>query len=563
MRRGLDARRVDPGSRGRAAAAAQSMQRQDLEIVDCLLPPQVRQVGGRTFSTPRRPTRTTETECRVRGGEWVSYDRAKLETALGIWQAAAESGDAEAQTVVGEIYEKGLGTAPDYARAASWYRKAADQGHARAQFNLGTLYEQGLGVEKDALQALNLYRSAGGLEGDVGYEEAYRRELEQQRAELEKAIEERDHQIDALEQQIEELERKLEAQGSASAELTGQIASLNALLAQLRREREGSQTRLTSLPPSRTREPSAGRTPDTSAAPADGATPRQLAGLGLGRYYALVIGNQNYRRIEPLVTPINDARRAAQVLKDDYGFAVTVVDDADDVAMLRALNDLNGILKPEDNLLIYYAGHGTRLRSGDRETGYWLPVNADPPPTDTFWVATEQVTGHLARLPARRVLVVADSCYAGLLSDDPSFLMRQDASRVSLDYVRIRLAEARTAAHFIGRRPAGARYRRRGKLGLCARVSRCAGIEPRCPVGAGAVCAAAEPRQGGSRPHRISPGAGIQGNQGCRARDRRLLLRAGERPALSPSAAAVIACGRAGDRGQPGRCEHWRDDSDP
>jgi len=424
---------------GATAAAAQSMQRKDLEIVDCLLPPQVRQVGGRTFSTPRRPTRTTETECRVRGGEWVSYDRAKLETALGIWQAAAESGDAEAQTVVGEIYEKGLGTAPDYPRAASWYRKAADQGHARAQFNLGTLYEQGLGVEKDALQALNLYRSAGGLEGDVGYEEAYRRELEQQRAELEKAIEERDHQIDALEQQIEELEGKLEAQGSASAELTGQIASLNALLAQLRREREGSQTRLTSLPPSRTREPSPGRTPDTSAAPADGATPRELAGLRLGRYYALVIGNQNYRRIEPLVTPINDARRAAQVLKDDYGFTVTVVDDADDVAMLRALNDLNGILKPEDNLLIYYAGHGSRLRTGNRETGYWLPVNADPPPTDTFWVANEQVTGHLARLPARRVLVVADSCYAGLLSDDPSFLMRQDASRVSLDYVRIRL----------------------------------------------------------------------------------------------------------------------------
>ena len=54
-------------------------------------------------------------------------------------------------------------------------------------------------------------------------------------------------------------------------------------------------------------------------------------------------------------------------------------------------------------------------------------------------MANEQVTGHLARLPARRVLVVADSCYAGLLSDDPHFLMRQDASRVSLDYVRIRL----------------------------------------------------------------------------------------------------------------------------
>ena len=426
---------MPPGS---AAAATQATQRKDLEIVDCLLPPQVRQVGGRTFSTPRRPTRTTETECRVRGGEWVSYDRAKLETALVIWQGAADAGDAEAQTVVGEIYEKGLGTTPDYGRAADWYRKAADQGHARAQFNLGTLYEQGLGVEKDPLQALNLYRAAGGLEGDVGYEEAYRQELTRQRAELQKAIDERDRQIDALEQQIDELERKLEAQGSASAELTRQIDSLNTLLAQLRREREGSQARLTSLPPSRTREPSPGRTPEGNTA-ATGASLRQVAGLGLGRYYALVIGNQNYRRIEPLATPIADARRAARVLERAYGFTVTVVDDADDVAMLRALNDLNGVLKPEDNLLIYYAGHGTRLRTGDREAGYWLPINADPPPTDTFWVANEQVTGHLARLPARRILVVADSCYAGLLSDDPSFLMRQDVSRVSLDYVRVRL----------------------------------------------------------------------------------------------------------------------------
>ena len=425
-----------------SAAAQPSMQRQDLEIVDCLLPPQVRRVGGRTFQTPRRPTRTTLTECRVRGGEWVEYDRANLESALRIWLESAQSGDAEAQTTVGEIYERGLGTAPDYAKAAEWYRKAADQDHARALFNLGTLYEQGLGVEKDALQALNLYRDAGGLEGDVGFEEGYRQELERQRAELEKSIDERDRQIDALQKQVDELERKLKSQASASQGMSGEIAALSALLAQLRKERDGSRVKLDSLPtaPARTREPSSGRSAGAAQpSPASVASPRQIAGLGLGRYYALVIGNQNYRRIEPLQTPINDARRAARVLKDGYGFSVTVIDDADDVTMLRALNDLNGVLKPDDNLLIYYAGHGTRLRTGAREAGYWLPVNADPPPTDTFWVANEQVTGHLARLSARRVLVVADSCYAGLLSDDPSFLMRQDPSQVSLDYVRIRL----------------------------------------------------------------------------------------------------------------------------
>src|SRR4029453_2784925 len=130
-----------------------------------------------------------------------------------------------------------------------------------------------------------------------------------------------------------------------SAELTGQIASLNALLAQVRREREGSQTRLTSLPPSRTPEPWPGGARDTSAAPADGATPRQLSGLGLGRYYALVIGNQNYRRIESLATPIADAHRAARALREGDGFTVTVVDDAEDGAVLRALNRRNARAK--------------------------------------------------------------------------------------------------------------------------------------------------------------------------------------------------------------------------
>jgi hypothetical protein len=420
------------------ATAAPAMQRQDVEIVDCLLPPQIRQLGGRSFSTPRRPTRITLAECRVRGGEWVAFDRANLETALSIWLEAAQAGDPEAQTVVGEIYEKGLGTAPDFAKAAEWYGKAAAQGHARARFNLGTLYEQGLGVAQDPLKALNLYREAGGLEGDLGFEQAYRAELERQRTELTRRIEDRDRQIEALERRVQELERDLATQTGSAQAASRELSALKDLLTQLREERDGSRTRLASLPPARTREPSASATAGSTTPPAQ-ATPRQLAGLGLGRYYALVIGNQNYRRIEPLATPINDARRAAQVLADVYGFSVTVVDDADDVAMLRALNDLNGVLEPEDNLLIYYAGHGTRLRSGDHETGYWLPVNADPPPTDTYWIANEQVTGHLARLPARRVLVVADSCYAGLLADDPSFLMHQDPSRVSLDYVRIRL----------------------------------------------------------------------------------------------------------------------------
>src|SRR5690606_30659130 len=119
---------------------------QELQVVDCLLPGQVRVVGGRPYQTPRRPARTTAADCGARGGEYLAYDRADYRSALNVWLPTAEQGDAEAQTMVGEIYERGLGAEPNYEAAAEWYRRAAEQGFSRAQFNLGTLYEQGLGV---------------------------------------------------------------------------------------------------------------------------------------------------------------------------------------------------------------------------------------------------------------------------------------------------------------------------------------------------------------------------------------------------------------------------------
>ena len=119
------------------SAATQGMvTRQDLEIVDCLLPGVVRSVGNTTYLTQRRPTRTTASECHIRGGEYTAYDRADSKSALRVWMAAAQGGDADAQNNVGEIYERGLGGAPDYVNAANWYRKAADQGYARAMINL-------------------------------------------------------------------------------------------------------------------------------------------------------------------------------------------------------------------------------------------------------------------------------------------------------------------------------------------------------------------------------------------------------------------------------------------
>jgi predicted nucleic acid-binding Zn-ribbon protein len=133
-------------------------------VVDCLLPGQVRKLGrATTFLTPRRPIRTSGVNCEIRGGEYVSVDRADFSSSLAVWLPTAQAGDAKAQAYVGRIYADGFGREPDYLQAASWYQKASDQGYAQAMIDLGQLYERGLGVAKDPVKAVALYRKASGL----------------------------------------------------------------------------------------------------------------------------------------------------------------------------------------------------------------------------------------------------------------------------------------------------------------------------------------------------------------------------------------------------------------
>lgn len=159
----------------------------DYVLVDCLLPGQIRQLGtSMTYLSPRRSVKSTKSDCAIRGGEFVLFDRSDYGSALQVLRPKAQAGDPVAQTYLGEIYEKGLGLpAPDHAAAVSWYRQAAEQGYAPAQTALGSLYERGLGVPADKTKALDLYRRAAGLSADrlvfestlKSQQEAFRREI--------------------------------------------------------------------------------------------------------------------------------------------------------------------------------------------------------------------------------------------------------------------------------------------------------------------------------------------------------------------------------------------------
>src|SRR5258708_35749007 len=64
----------------------------------------------------------------------AAYNRGDYATARRLWLPLAEGGNADAQTMLGIIYEGGHGVSQDYAAAVTWYRRAADQGHPDAQF---------------------------------------------------------------------------------------------------------------------------------------------------------------------------------------------------------------------------------------------------------------------------------------------------------------------------------------------------------------------------------------------------------------------------------------------
>ena len=86
--------------------------------------------------------------------------RSTYGQALQWYFDAAQSGDAQAQFLLGRKYETGTDVARDLAEAATWYEKAARRGHVEAQFKFASLLEQGRGVSADPIGAAQWYERA-------------------------------------------------------------------------------------------------------------------------------------------------------------------------------------------------------------------------------------------------------------------------------------------------------------------------------------------------------------------------------------------------------------------
>jgi hypothetical protein len=95
--------------------------------------------------------------CAAHAGPWedgyADYQRKDYAAAVAKWRGVAQSGNREAQSLLGIMYAFGQGVPQDYPQAITWLRMAAAQGETKAQFKLGSMYANGQGFKRDYQRA--------------------------------------------------------------------------------------------------------------------------------------------------------------------------------------------------------------------------------------------------------------------------------------------------------------------------------------------------------------------------------------------------------------------------
>lgn len=137
--------------------------------------------------------------------------------------------------------------------------------------------------------------------------------------------------------------------------------------------------------------------------------------VGKAKYHALIIGNNNYQdpNLNDLDQPISDATKLYNVLTTKYTFDkenVTFIKDATRRDMIAALDKLSNTLTHNDNLLIFYAGHGDWNES--KEIGSWLPVDAERDIT-VNWFKNSAVQEYIEIIDSKHTLLITDACFGG------------------------------------------------------------------------------------------------------------------------------------------------------
>jgi hypothetical protein len=154
-----------------------------------------------------------------------------------------------------------------------------------------------------------------------------------------------------------------------------------------------------------------------------------------GKYYALIIGVSEYNDPQlSLDRPLEDAKKLKQLLMAQYNFRATDIKFLSNPNRQQIIKELFALRKkvgPQDNLLVFFAGHGY----WDQEVsqGYWWPkdAQADDP---SHWLSNSDLREQIRGIKSAHTLVISDACFSGGIfkTRDPG-----DIKRAGLDIVML------------------------------------------------------------------------------------------------------------------------------
>lgn len=133
--------------------------------------------------------------------------------------------------------------------------------------------------------------------------------------------------------------------------------------------------------------------------------------------FLLVIGINNYQHWPKLNNAVKDASDVASTLISKYNF------EFDNIIMLKdeqatrsnIYNSLRSLIEkvtPQDNLLIYYSGHGYFDQLLNE--GYWVPVESNTNSTGDY-VSNTEILKIINNINSQHTFLVADACFSGSL----------------------------------------------------------------------------------------------------------------------------------------------------
>lgn len=134
-----------------------------------------------------------------------------------------------------------------------------------------------------------------------------------------------------------------------------------------------------------------------------------------GKYFALIMGVNEYKDeyITDLDIPLKDAEKVYNVLTRFYTFEkenVTYLRNPTRADIISAMDELERNITEDDNLFIFFAGHGYWDERSDK--GYWLPSDASRSNT-VNWIRNSSISEYMASIKSRHTLLVADACFSG------------------------------------------------------------------------------------------------------------------------------------------------------